>query len=257
MRVLAPSGAPRRDFTLDGLIHAAFDPYLPWFARTIPALTAAYDALPADAPLKSRLADQVALLRGWDDRWSADSEATSLAVYLGTDLMRSVAAPARAAMMPSEEWVATKVPAETLLASLAAASDKLTADFGSWRTPWGRINRFQRLTGDITQSFNDAGASIPVPFASSLWGSLASFGARQYPGTKCWYGTSGNSFVAAVEFGDKVRAKGITAGGESGHPDSKHFDDEAERYASGDLRDIYFYPDQLVGHTDRSYHPGN
>jgi acyl-homoserine lactone acylase PvdQ len=171
--------------------------------------------------------------------------------------MKSVATPARAAMVPSEEMVATKVPAETLLAGLAAASDKLTADFGSWHTPWGRINRFQRLTGDIIQPFNDVGASIPVPFTSSLWGSLASFGARQYPGTKCWYGTSGNSFVAVVEFGDKVRAEGITAGGESGHPDSKHFDDEAERYAAGNLRDIYFYPEQLVGHTERSYHPGN
>ena len=257
MRVLAPGGTPRRDFTLDGLIHAAFDPYLPWFARTVPVLTAAYDALPAGAPLRSRLAGQIELLRGWDDRWSAGSEATSLAVYWGTELMKSVARPAREALVPSEEWVATRVPSETLLADLAAASDKLTADFGSWRTPWGRINRFQRLTGDIVQPFNDAAPSIPVPFTSSLWGSLASFGARQYPGTRCWYGTGGNSFVAVVEFGNRVRAKGVTAGGESGHPDSKHFDDEAERYASGNLRDIYFYPDQLVGHTELTYHPGN
>jgi acyl-homoserine lactone acylase PvdQ len=257
MRVLAPGRTPRRDFTLDGLIHAAFDPYLPWFARTIPVLAAAWDALPADAPLKSRLAGQVGLLRGWDDRWSADSEATSLAVYWGTEMMKSAGLPAHEALVPSEEWVATRVPSSTLLAGLAAASDKLTADFGSWRTPWGRINRFQRLSGDIVQPFSDAGPSIAVPFTSSLWGSLASFGARQYPGTKCWYGTSGNSFVAVVEFGDQVRAKGITAGGESGHSDSKHFDDEAGRYASGNLREIYFYPGQLVGHTERTYHPGN
>lgn len=257
MRELAPGGTPRRDFSLDSLIHAAFDPYLPWFARSIPALIAGYDALAPDAPLKSRLAGQVALLRNWDDRWSADSEATSLAVYWGTELMKSVARPAREALVPSEEWVASKVPPEALLAALASASDKLNADFGSWRIPWGRINRFQRLTGDIIQPFSDAGPGIPVPFTSSLWGSLASFGARQYPGTRCWYGTSGNSFVAVVEFGDRVRAKGITAGGESGHPDSKHFDDEAERYASGNLRDIYFYPDQLVGHSERTYRPGN
>jgi acyl-homoserine-lactone acylase len=112
------------------------------------------------------------------------------------------------------------------------------------------------LTGDIAQPFNDADASLPVPFVSSLWGSLASFGARQYPGTKKWYGTSGNSFVAVVEFGDKVRARAVTAGGESGHPESKHFDDEAARYASGNLREVYFYPEQLHGHTERTYHPG-
>jgi acyl-homoserine lactone acylase PvdQ len=148
-------------------------------------------------------------------------------------------------------------PAQLLLESLAAASDKLTADFGSWKTPWGDINRFQRLTGDIVQPFNDAGPSIPVEFTSAVWGSLASFGARAYPGTKKWYGTSGNSFVAVVEFGDKVRAKAVTAGGESGQPSSKHFNDEATRYATGALRDVYFYRDQLKGHIEREYHPGN
>ncbi|HZY99634.1 MAG TPA: penicillin acylase family protein [Candidatus Baltobacteraceae bacterium] len=48
---------------------------------------------------------------------------------------------------------------------------------------------------------------------------------------------------------------GCTAGGESGHPASPHFDDEAERYASGDLRDVYYYDDQLAYHMTRSYHP--
>ncbi len=109
---------------------------------------------------------------------------------------------------------------EQLLQALAAASDKLTADFGTWKTPWGDINRFQRLTGDIVQPFNDAAPSIPVGFTSARWGSLASFGARTYPGTKKMYGTSGNSFVAVVEFGDSVRARAVTAGGESGDPKS-------------------------------------
>ena len=256
MRVLAPDGNPRRDFTPDSLMHEAFDSYLPWFAKTVPVLTTAFDTLPADAPLKSRLAEPIALLRAWDDRWAADSVATSVAVYWGTEIMKTAGRPAREAMVPSEDWVATRVPADTLLAALATATDKLAADFGAWRTPWGNINRFQRIDGEIVQPFNDNGASIPVPFTSSQWGSLASFGARQYPGTKRWYGTSGNSFVAVVEFGDKVRARGVTAGGESGHPASKHFDDEAERYASGNLRDIYFSPEQLAAHTERTYHPG-
>ena len=133
----------------------------------------------------------------------------------------------------------------------------LQSDFGTWKTPWGDINRFQRLTGDIVQPFSDAGPSIPVGFTSSLWGSLASFGARPYPGTKKWYGTSGNSFVAVVEFGPTVRAKAVTAGGESGHPESRHFNDEAQRYAAGDLREVYFYRSQLKGHTEREYHPGS
>jgi acyl-homoserine lactone acylase PvdQ len=156
-----------------------------------------------------------------------------------------------------EDYIGAKVTPELLLQSLAAASDKLTADFGKWKTPWGDINRYQRLTGDIVQPFNDAGPSIPVAFTSATWGSLASFGARAYPGTKKWYGTSGNSFVAVVEFGPRVRAMAVSAGGESGFPSSKHFGDQAQRYATGNLRDVYFYPEQLKGHTEREYHPGS
>jgi len=127
---------------------------------------------------------------------------------------------------------------------------------GTWRTPWGEINRFQRLTGDIVQPFADSGRSIPVGFTSARWGSLASFGARTYPGTRRMYGTSGNSFVAVVEFGDSVRARAITAGGQSGDPSSPHFNDQADRYATGDLREVYFYPQQLEAHIARRYRPG-
>jgi acyl-homoserine-lactone acylase len=247
----------KKDFTLDSLLSSAFDSYLPWFDKPIPALLTAYDALPADSPLRAALADQIAQLRGWDHRWAAASIPTSLAVYWGTDLQRSLGQAARAAHTPIEDAAAAPANADQLLKSLKAASDKLTADFGTWQITWGSINRFQRITGDIVQPFNDAGPSIPVPFTSSAWGSLASFGARQYPDTKRWYGTSGNSFVAVVEFGDKVRARAVTAGGESGHPGSPHFNDEAHRYAEGNLREVYYYPDQLKGHTERTYHPGD
>jgi acyl-homoserine-lactone acylase len=59
-----------------------------------------------------------------------------------------------------------------------------------------------------------------------------------------------------VEFGDSVRARAVTAGGESGHPESPHFNDQATRYAAGNLREVYFYPNQLLGHTERVYRPG-
>ena len=151
----------------------------------------------------------------------------------------------------------TKAEPGQMLEALAVASDQLAADFGKWNTQWGDINRFQRLTGDIVHPFSDAGASIPVGFTSAQWGSLASFGARPYPGTKKWYGNTGNSFVALVEFGDKVRARAVTAGGESGHSAAKHFNDQATRYSTGDLREVYFYRAQVQGHTEREYHPGN
>ena len=246
----------RKDFTLDGLRDAAYDSYLTAFARLVPPLVAAWDKAPASDPLKAKLADQIALLRAWDDRWSVSSVPTSLAVYWGEDLWRRAHADAESEGVNVYDYMATHTTPAEKLASLAAASDRLAADFGTWKTPWGEINRFQRLTGDIVQPFSDAGPSIPVGFTSSQWGSLASFGARTYPGTKKMYGTSGNSFVAVVEFGDSVRAKAVTAGGESGDPKSPHFDDQAVRYSKGDLREVYFYPSQLRGHTEREYHPG-
>jgi acyl-homoserine-lactone acylase len=246
----------RKDFTLPTLIAAAYDPYLPAFAKLIPALTAAYDAAPASDPMKARLAGQIALLRAWDLKWSADSAATSLAVFWGEALWADVAAEAKAKGVNIYVYMERDAAPGRKLAALAAASDRLAADFGDWRTPWGTINRYQRLNGALVQPFNDAAPSIPVPFASAQWGSLASFGAKRYPGTKKYYGTSGNSFVAVVEFGDRVHARAITAGGESGDPASPHFGDQAARYAAGDLREVYFYPDQLAGHTERSYRPG-
>ena len=245
----------RKDFTLDSLIAAAYDSYLPWFENAIPALIKAWDETPAGNPLKAKVAAQIAILRTWDLRWGVASVPTSLAVFWGEEVRRRQRADARRGAMAVGDL--GNVPAEQLLQSLAAASDKLQADFGSWKTPWGDINRFQRLTGDIVQPFNDAAPSIPVGFTSGIWGSIASFGARAYPGTKKWYGTSGNSFVAVVEFGERVRAKAVTAGGESGNPASPHFNDEAKRYSTGDLREVYFYRSQLQGHTEREYHPGS
>ena len=246
----------RKDFTLPGLIGAAYDPYLTAFARLIPSLTAAYDATSADDPVKTRLADQIALLRGWDYRWSARSEATSLAVFWGEALWVTAAPAAKAKGVNVYDYMADlATPAEKLKA-LAEASDRLTADFGSWKTPWGEINRFQRNDGAIVQTFDDAKPSIAVPFASAQWGSLASFGAKRWPGTRKYYGTSGNSFVAVVEFGDRVRARAISAGGESGEPASPHFNDQSGRYAQGNLREVYFYPEDLKGHVARRYRPG-
>ena len=246
----------KKDFTVDSLIDAAYDNYLTWYDQTLPLLFEAWDTRQEDDPLRCNTAEQISLLRTWDRRWSATSVPTSIAVYWADDLQRSFGPESRRAKLQLHEYMARNLTSEQLLNSLANASYKLTADFGSWKKPWGEINRFQRLTDDIVHPFADAGASIPVPFTSALWGSLASFGARSYKTSKKMYGTSGNSFVAVVEFGPTVRARAVTAGGASGDPSSPHFNDQAKRYSMGDLREVYFYPAQLKGHTERVYEPG-
>jgi acyl-homoserine-lactone acylase len=246
----------RTGFTLASLLDVAFDPYLPAFARQLPVLLADYDALPATDPRKKALAGPVALLRTWDYRWGIASMPTSLAVFWGDILWDKASKLDTAEGLSVYDVMAEKAGPQARLAALAEAVDRLERDFGSWGVPWGEVNRFQRNDGAIRQAFDDAKPSIPVPFTSSRWGSLASFGAHRWPGTKRYYGTSGNSFVAVVEFGDKVSARAITAGGESGDPSSKHFNDEAERYTTGNLRKVYFYPEDLEAHTERTYHPG-
>ncbi len=251
------------DFTLAKLITDAFDSWLPAFARQIPILLRNYDALPAHDPLKARLAGPIGVLRQWDDRWGIASIPTSVAVWWGDTLWNKVAAKARASGIDAHtrdmqvlDYMAEKATPKTRLDALANAVDRLKTDFGTWGTPWGRINRYQRLDDSIHPHFDDAKPSIAVPFTSSRWGSLASFGAHRWKGTKKYYGNDGNSFVAVIDFGPRVHARAIKVGGVSGHPGSGHFTDQAARYVSGDLRTVYFWPDQLKQHTVRAYHPG-
>ncbi len=246
----------KKDFTLDSLMAAAFDPALPEFDLLLPRLLAAYDGLKPGDPLRAKLAEPVKQLRGWDRRWSAASVPTTLAVFWGEELWTTVAPEARAANLSVYEFMETRATAAQRVAALGAVVDTLTTNFGTWKTAWGEVNRFQRISPAIAHPFDDRKPSLPVPFVSSRWGALASFGARSYNGTKKIYGTTGNSFLAAVEFGDRVRARAITAGGQSGNPVSPHFNDQAQRYADGNLRDVYFYPDDLAKHTERRYHPG-
>ncbi len=234
------SATPR--FTLDGLVTAAYDPWLPSFAQLIPTLVAAHNAAP-----DPKRAAAVELLRMWDCKWGLHSAETSLAVFWGEALAAMGAEAAAAQRIELEDWIATKATPAQKLAALDQAMARLIADFGSWQVPWGEINRFQRNDGAIRQTFDDAKPSTPVPFASANWGSLASFGASRYPGTKRYYGSYGNSFVAAVEFGPRVKARAVTAGGLNSDPASPHFADQTQRYATGNLRPVYFYPEDLAG----------
>ncbi|MBC7521577.1 MAG: penicillin acylase family protein [Sandarakinorhabdus sp.] len=246
----------RRDFTIDTLIAAGYDPYLPAFADLVPTLLAAYDRLPAGAAQRAALAGPIAALRGWDFNSGEASVPTALAMFWGDALVARFGAEAKYDDEPLVPWLVTHPVDADRVGALGDAVAKLTADFGKWDTPWGEINRFQRVDGALVQPFDDAKPSIPIGFASAQWGSLASFGAKAWPGTKRWYGTYGNSFVAAVEFGPGVRARAVSAGGQSGDPASPHFNDQAQRYRSHDFRSVLLSDADLKGHVTRRYHPG-
>lgn len=256
-RVLASKSV----YTLDTLIAAANDPHLAGFDELIPALVKAYDNVTdLSGKQASDVRNAIALLRDWDKSYGTTSVGETLAILWGEKIQRLARPRATAGQrldnLGMTDLVINNTSAKEKITALADVLDELERDFGKWAVPWGDMNRFQRLTGNIQESYDDSKPSLPVGFTSSAWGSLAAFGARTYPGTKKRYGYVGNSFVAVVEFGKKVKARSVMAGGQSNNPKSTHFTDQANLYVQGKFKDVLFYPEDVQKHVERTYHPG-
>ncbi len=240
------------DLTLDKLIELAYDPYVPLAEVIAPGIVQAYDDLP-DKSLK----DAIEVLRNWDYNTSKESVGMSLLLYY-LKAYQSHQGNSRLGLSYVDfmHKIGKDLPYEDRLRYLKFAVESLSSDFGRWDMPWGEINRYQRINGDIRQQFNDSLPSIAVGLASGRWGSLASFGARTYKGSKRQYGTSGNSFVAVVEFGDRVQAKTMLAGGQSSDPNSPHFDDQSQRYVDIKFKPVAYYREDVLKRAESRYHPG-
>jgi acyl-homoserine-lactone acylase len=241
--------------TLDSLIAAGYDGHLTAFDVLLPPLFLAFDSLPAADPQRAALGEAIAVLRSWNRRTSADSVPTAVAIFWGQEMVERKGAEARDAEEPVYDYLVDKLTDAERIAGLSAALEKLQRDFGRWQMPWGEISRFQRLTNDIVQPYDDAKASLPVGFAPSQWGALASFDWSKPRKTKKIYGSTGNSFIAAVDFGPTIHAKALMSGGESGDPSSPHFTDQALMFSQGRFRDVLFYPEDVRAHAERSYQP--
>lgn len=238
-------------FTTETLIAAGYDPWLPAFSMLIPTLAAAFDRLPAADPRRAQLAAPVAALKAWDCRTGEASTEASLAVYWAEALAPKVTDVGPEDYDSVIDKLAKAPTDDQRLTALTEAVAKLTSEFGSWQTPWGEINRLQRLSGAIDLAYDDAKPSTPIGFGSAQWGALASFAAAPAPNTKRRYGFHGNSFIAAVDFGPTgPAARAVSVGGQSGNPASPHFFDQAERYRTHDLRTV------VLEASGKAYHPG-
>jgi acyl-homoserine-lactone acylase len=251
----------RSKYTLDTLIAAANDPHLAAFDDLIPPLLAAYQTVSGDALNQSKdLAEAIQVLTAWDRGYGKASVGQTLAILWGEKIQRMArtraAANQRFDNLGLSAFVVEKTTAQEKVTALSDVLKDLTRDFGTWKTPWGEINRYQRLTGKTQETYDDLKPSIPVGFTSSAWGSLAAFAARTYPGTKKRYGSVGNSFVAVVEFGKRVKARSVVTGGQSSIPGEKHFTDQAPLYTEGKFKDVWFYPEDVKQHVEKTYHPG-
>lgn len=249
------------NFTLDRMIAVGYDTKLTAFEILVPALVKAFeDNVSQTDPLFMELMVPVQTLKLWNYRCAENSIATTLAVEWAQKLSTSIqqvyiSQGDSDQVQKTKQFVAAATPA-ALIEPLRETVAALTKKYGNWQITWGEINRFQRVSGDINQPFDDTKPSMPVAFASSAWGMLPSFNSRYYPGTIKRYGVSGNSFVCAVEFGKTIRAKSLLAGGQSGNIESKHFSDQAEMYTQGIFKDVLFYKEDVVKQAEKTYHPG-
>ncbi len=245
------------NYTIDKVIASGYDTYLSAFEILVPALLKANEKEAANYPA---LQEAIGILKQWDYRSATNSIATTLAIEwaqkLGPAITRVYIDQGEAdQVQKTKQFAATASPTQ-LLAPLQMVLAELTTKYGKWQMPWGEINRFQRLTGAMQSTYNDAEPSIPVPFASALWGQLPSYNSKAFAGTVKRYGVSGNSFICAVEFGKRIKAKSLLAGGESGNPANKHFKDQAEMYTKGQFKDVLFYKEDVLKHVEQQYHPG-
>jgi len=238
------------DMTIDSLIDLGYNPALPAFEVIIPSLLEAFGV----SNRNPNLAPAIEALENWDFKTSSESTAMTLAHAYGMEILRNAKRPrARMSRMELLTHIANEATDGEQLSLFAAAIQNLRNDYGTEILEWGEVNRYQRLTGDIVQPHDDAKPSFPVGLASGRWGALAAYGARQANGSKKLYGYRGNSFVAVVEFGEKVKAKSLLAGGQSGDPSSPHFTDQVEDYIAGKFKDVPYYRDDVEARAVEQY----
>lgn len=254
-----------KKYNLDKVIKAGYDTRLAAFEVLVQSLVKAFETgVKYPDTLYALLVGPVTVLKHWDYRSSENSIATTLAIEWGQRLQRKILSvktqyedeDEEADQVSKTNFFAKNAKPEELLIPLLETINDLQKRFGRWQMGWGQINRFQRISSDIENKFDDSQPSFPVGFASSVWGMLPSYNSKTFAGTQKRYGVHGNSFICAVEFGKKINAKALLAGGESGDVNSPHFFDQGKAYSKGIFRDVWFYKEDVLKHVERTYKPG-
>ena len=257
VRVLSEA---KEKFNIDNVIKAGYDTKLTFFEDALPKLITAYDSIAmyitkGDTSLVF-LTELIEILRKWNYRVAENSIATTLAIEWAQRIQSRIQKTNGEDFITKTRNFIKEISDIKLLELFVITIKDLENRYGTSKIEWGKINRFQRISNDLENQFDDAMPSYPVAFASSTWGMLPSYNSRTFKGTQKRYGVNGNSFVCAVEFGKKIKAKSLLAGGESGNINSKHFFDQGLMYSTGKFKEVLFYKEDVLKHAKQIYHPG-
>lgn len=249
-------------YTLNKVIADGYDTKLSIFELLIPSLINVFekDIKPEAAEYKE-LAEPISILKNWDYYAKGNSIATTLAVEwaykLDPIIQKAYIDEGELDQVENTKNFAKNAIVSQMIPQLQSVIKELNSKWGTWKVQWGDVNRFQRSSGDIDLKYDDSKPSLAIGFGPGSWGSLPSFKSSYQNDSKKRYGYNGNSFVCAVEFGTKIKAKSLLAGGNSGDINSKHFTDQAEMYQKGEFKEVLFYKEDVIKNAERTYHPGN
>ncbi|GIQ57326.1 penicillin amidase [Flavobacterium collinsii] len=248
-------------YTLDKVIADGYDTKLSIFEILIPSLITIFENNNnSKNPEYAELNEAISILKNWDYYAKENSIATALAVEwaykLDPIILKAYVDEGELDQVENTKKFAKNATANQMLPQLQAVLKELNSKWGTWKVTWGDINRFQRSSGDIDLKYDDAQPSLPIAFGPGSWGSLPSFKSSYQKDSKKRYGYNGNSFVCAVEFGPKIKAKSLLAGGNSGDPKSRHFNDQSEMYQKGSFKEVLFYKEDVIKNAEKTYHPG-
>lgn len=239
-----------------GLISIGYNTKLSAFDIILPPLL---EALKSSSNSLSREQNEAyQYLLNWDLHSNTSSVATTIAIEWASRLMAKIPraqTDREATNMIRSYTLAAALDKTVMLELFRESLEQLKKTYGDWKIAWGDINRFQRNPYSTNTGFSDTAWSIPSPLAPGAWGCLPSFNTRS-TGTKKKYGVSGNSFVAVVDFGERLKAYTITTGGASFNPNSIHFTDQAEGFVLGRFKEVFFYEEDVNKNTVRTYKPG-
>ncbi|MFH7017456.1 penicillin acylase family protein [Flavobacterium sp. FlaQc-47] len=248
-------------YTLDKVIADGYDTKLSIFEILIPSLIEVFEKnIKSTDPEYAELMEPISVLKNWDYYARENSTATTLAIEwaykLDPIILKAYIDEGELDQVENTKKFAENATVKQLIPQLQEVIKDLNSKWGTWKVAWGEINRFQRSSGDIDLKYDDSQPSLPIAFGPGSWGSLPSFKSNYQNGSKKRYGYNGNSFVCAVEFGPKIKAKSLLAGGNSGDSNSKHFTDQAEMYQKGQFKDVLFYKEDVIKNAEKTYHPG-